>query len=95
MYIAVTIAILVVMILAVIRALMGPTLYDRILAGNMFTTKTILLVAVMSSVAGRADMVDIALLYALINLIGTIAVLRYFEYSGEHYAGEQQEKSTS
>jgi len=90
MYIAATAAILIVMTLAVIRAVMGPTLYDRILAGNMFGTKTVLLIAIMSAVAGRADMVDIALMYALINFIGTIAVLRYFEYSTE-----EQEKAES
>ncbi|HHX83462.1 MAG TPA: pH regulation protein F [Pseudomonadaceae bacterium] len=77
MFIAITIAILVVMSLALIRALLGPTLYDRILAVNMVGTKTVLLICVMSVVAGRGDMVDIALVYALINFIGIIAVLRF------------------
>jgi len=80
MFTAATVAILIVMVLALVRAMLGPTLYDRILAVNMFGTKTVLLIAVMSVVAGRPDFVDIALVYALINFISIIAVLRFFEY---------------
>lgn len=81
MYIAILVAILVVMMLALARALLGPTLYDRILAVNMFGTKTVLLIAVLGMLAGRFDFIDIALVYALINFISIIAVLRFFEYS--------------
>lgn len=74
------IAILVVMGLVLVRALRGPTVYDRILAVNMFGTKTVLLIALIAFISGRLDLLDIALAYALINFIGTIAVLRFFEY---------------
>ena len=77
MFIAITITLLVILTLALTRALLGPTLYDRILAVNMVGTKTVLLICVMSVVAGRGDMVDIALVYALINFVGIIAVLRF------------------
>ena len=83
MYIAVLVAILVVMMLALARALLGPTLYDRILAVNMFGTKTVLLIAVLGMLSGRFDYIDIALVYALINFISIIAVLRFFEYSNQ------------
>ncbi len=83
MYIAVLVAILVVMMLALARALLGPTLYDRILAVNMFGTKTVLLIAVLGMLSGRFDYIDIALVYALINFISIIAVLRFFEYSDQ------------
>lgn len=86
MFAAVTVAILVVMLLALARAFLGPTLYDRILAVNMFGTKTVLLIAVLSVVTGRGDLVDIALIYALINFISIIGVLRFFEYSGREQA---------
>ena len=89
MFTTVVIAILVVMALALLRALLGPTLYDRILAINMFGTKTVLLIAVMGMIAGRADFMDIALVYALINFISVVAVLRFFEYTGKN--GEKQE----
>lgn len=81
MYFAVSAAILVVMMLALARAFLGPTIYDRILAINTFGTKTVLLISVLGMVAGRFDFIDIALVYALINFISIIAVLRFFEYS--------------
>lgn len=83
MYIAISILILIVMALALLRGMMGPTIYDRILAVNMFGTKTVLLVTVLGVTTGRADVMDIALVYALINFIGIIAVLRFFRYSGK------------
>ena len=67
------------MALVMIRALLGPTLYDRVLALNTFGTKTVLLIAVLGFLAGRPEFLDLALVYALINFIGTIAVLKYFE----------------
>ena len=83
MYLAVVAAILIVLALALTRALLGPTVYDRILAVNMFGTKIVLLIAVLGLVAGRFDFIDIALIYALINFISIIAVLRFFEYGGK------------
>lgn len=73
-------AILVAMVLALARALAGPTLYDRILAVNVFGTITVLFIAVYGFLTGRPDFLDIALLYALINFVGTVAVLKFFEY---------------
>lgn len=78
MFIAATLAILVVMGLALIRASLGPTVYDRILAVNMVGTKTVLLIAVLGFLNGRPDFLDIALVYALINFISMVAVLRFF-----------------
>ena len=80
MFIAATAAILVTMGLALARALLGPTVYDRVLAVNMFGTKTVLLIAVLGFMAGRPDFLDISLVYALINFIGTIAVLKFLKF---------------
>jgi multicomponent Na+:H+ antiporter subunit F len=80
MFIAAALAILVAMTLAMTRALLGPTVYDRVLAVNMFGTKTVLMIAVLGFLTGRPDFLDLALLYALINFIGTLAVLKFFEY---------------
>jgi len=76
MIIAATLAILVVMVLAIIRGVVGPSLYDRILAVNMFGTKTVLLISLLGFVMGRPEFLDIAMLYALINFISVIGVLR-------------------
>jgi multicomponent Na+:H+ antiporter subunit F len=77
MYYAAVLAILVTMGLALARALLGPTSYDRVLAVNMFGTKTVLLLAVAAFLYGRSDFLDLALAYALINFIGVLAVLQF------------------
>ena len=77
MYYAVTIATLITMALALVRALLGPSIYDRLLAANMFGTKTVLLLSVVAFLYGRPDFLDLALVYALINFIGVIAVLEF------------------
>ena len=86
-------AILVTIALALARALMGPTLYDRILAVNMVGTKTVLLIAVFAVLSGRTDMIDIALMYALINFIGVVAVLKLVEQGNFHTSGDEDQGS--
>jgi len=86
MFTAAAIAVLITMALAVTRAILGPTVYDRIVAVNMFGTKTVLIIAVIAFLKGRHDLLDIALVYALINFIGIVAVLKFFEY-GEFSRG--------
>lgn len=76
-----SIAILSVMALALARALRADTVYDRILGINMFGTKTALLIAVLGFLTERPDFLDISIVYALINFVGMIAVLRFFEYT--------------
>lgn len=88
MFIAVLLAILVTLALALARALMGPTVYDRIAAANMFGTKTVLLIAVFAFLSGRTDLLDIALVYALINFISVVAVLRLVECGDFHSSGK-------
>lgn len=78
MYYAVTLALLVTMALALLRALLGPTVYDRVLAVNMLGTKTVLLLSVITLLFDRPEFLDIALVYALINFIGVLAVLEFF-----------------
>ncbi len=80
---AAALAILVAMGLALARAMLGPTLYDRILAVNTFGTKTVLLIALLGFLDKRPEFLDIALVYTLINFIAMIAVLRFFEYDSE------------
>jgi multicomponent Na+:H+ antiporter subunit F len=80
MFVAASAGILISMTLALVRALMGPTVYDRVLAVNMFGTKTVLLIAVLGFLTDRPEFLDLALVYALINFIGTIAVLKFFEF---------------
>ena len=87
MFLAASLAILVTMVLALARALMGPTVYDRVLAVNMFGAKTVLLLSVVAFLYGRPDFLDLALAYALINFIGILAVLQFFENRQRRGAG--------
>ena len=80
MFAVAAIAIFVAMLLVLVRLIKGPSLYDRVLAVNAFGTKTVLFIGVVGFLAGRPDFLDIALLYALINFVGTIAVLKFFRY---------------
>ena len=75
------IALLVTMAFALIRAIKGPTVYDRILASNALGTKTVLMIAVLGFVMGDPELyIDIALMYALFGFIGTVAVLKVSEF---------------
>lgn len=80
MFAAAAAGLLMAMAMAMARALLGPTVYDRVLAVNTIGTKTVLLLLVIGFVTGRPDWVDLSLVYTLINFIGTIAVLKYVEY---------------
>jgi len=75
-----TLAVLGTMGLAMIRALKGPTVFDRVLAVNMFGTKTVLLICLIGYMAGRPDFMDLAIVYALINFVGTLTILKYYQY---------------
>ena len=71
---------LITMVLALARASLGPTVFDRILAANAFGTQTVLLIAVAGYLQGRPDWLDLALVYALMNFIGVIAVLKFVRF---------------
>jgi multicomponent Na+:H+ antiporter subunit F len=77
MYSIAALGILAVIGLALARAFLGPTVYDRILAVNMVGTKTVLLIAVYGFLTDRPEFLDIAIVYALINFVGVIAVLKF------------------
>ena len=80
MFFVATIALFASMMLVLVRLYLGPIVYDRVLAANIFGTYTVLFIAVLGFLTGRPDFLDIALLYALINFVGTIAVLKFFRY---------------
>jgi multicomponent Na+:H+ antiporter subunit F len=75
-----TYLILFAMLLALISAIIGKSVYDKILAVNIFGTVTVLFIALFGFLTERPEFLDIALVYALINFIATIAILKFFEY---------------
>lgn len=94
MFLVAAIALVVAMALVLVRLFVGPTLYDRVLAVNVFGTHTVLFIGILGFLTGRPDFLDIALLYALINFVGTIAILKFFRYRAigdiPEYNGEQE-----
>jgi multicomponent Na+:H+ antiporter subunit F len=78
-YAGASLALLAVMGSTLVRAILGPTAFDRVMAVNMFGTKTVLLLSLLGFLSNRPDFLDITLVYALVNFLSTIAVLRFFE----------------
>ncbi len=70
----------VAMSMMIARAIAGPSNYDRILAANSFGTKIVLLLAVIGFLFGRPAFLDVAIVYAMINFITTIALMKFFRY---------------
>jgi multicomponent Na+:H+ antiporter subunit F len=87
MLLAAGVAIVVAMGLALLRAMLGPTVWDRILAVNSFGTATVLMIALLGALADRTDYLDVALLYALINFIATVALMKYCEAESQRPGG--------
>lgn len=83
--------IIVVMAIILLRALLGPTIYDRILSINTFGTSTVLLIALYGFLSGRPDFADIALVYSLINFVATIAILKLFTFDDLSHHGDSSE----
>jgi len=80
MFSAAAAALLVSLALALVRAFLGPTVFDRAQAANSVGTLALLLLAVLGFLTGRPEFLDLAIVYGLLNVIGTIAVLKYFQY---------------
>ena len=80
MFAAAMTALIVCMSMTLVRSFLGPTVFDRILALNSFGTKTVLLIAVLGFLTGRPEFLDLALVYALMNFIGTVAVMKFTRF---------------
>jgi len=91
-YYVVVIATFATMGLALVRALLGPSVYDRVLAVNMFGTKTVLVLIVIAFLYGRPDFLDLAMAYALINFVGVLAVLVFFRTRAQREPTETKGK---
>lgn len=89
-----TVAITLSILLALGRAFAGPTVYDRILATNLVSTNTVLLIAVLGFLTGRPDFLDLAVLYAMLGFAAAIAVLK-FVWSGSVADASELEREIS
>ena len=89
MFAAATLALLVALALALARAVLGPTVFDRVQAANTVGTLAMLLLAVIGFLSGRPEFLDLALVYGLLNILGTIAVLKFFRQGDLGYSGDE------
>jgi multicomponent Na+:H+ antiporter subunit F len=80
MFTAAVVLLLATLALLLVRAVRGPTVFDRLLAGNTIGTVSVLLLASIGFLTGRPDFLDLALVYGLLNVVGTIAVLKFFRH---------------
>lgn len=94
MFAVATCALLVTMALAVTRAALGPTVFDRLQAANTIGTCSVLLLSVMGFLNGRPEFLDLALVYGLLNILGTVAVLKYFRRGDLGDPGDKAERPT-
>jgi multicomponent Na+:H+ antiporter subunit F len=90
MFAVAALAILAALALVVARAIKGPTVFDRVLAGNAVGTLAIMLLAVFGFLTGRPEFLDIGLTYALLNLIGTLAILKFFRHGDLAYDVDEE-----
>ena len=88
MYVAVAIAVLITLTLALVRAALGPTVFDRAQAANTVGTCALMLLALIGFLTGRPEFLDLAIVYGLLNVIGTIAVLKFFRHGNLGVEGE-------
>ena len=94
MFAAAALALLITLALAILRGARGPTVFDRALVANSVGTVAMLLLAVMGFLNGRPEFLDIAIVYGLLNVVGTIAVLKFFRYGDLGLPGEPGEPGT-
>ena len=91
MFAVAIIAVLAALALAVARIIIGPSIFDRVVAGNTVGSLSVLVLALIGFVFGRPEFLDLAITYALLNIIGTIAVLKYFRYGDLGRADEGED----
>lgn len=89
MFAVAAVALLVSLALVVIRGILGPTVFDRVQAGNTVGTIAMMLLAVIGFLTGRPEFLDIAITYGLLNVVGTIAVLKFFQRGNLGDPGEE------
>lgn len=90
MFAAAMFAVLVALVLVVVRAIRGPTVFDRALAGNSIGTLAILVLALVGFLTGRPEWLDIALTYGMLNMVATLAVLKFLRHGDLAYDADEE-----
>ncbi len=93
MFVAATLLLLIALSGVVFRAVRGPTIFDRTQAVNTAGTLAVLLLALIGFLGGRPEFLDIAIVYGLLNVIGTFAVLKFFRHGDLGDPGQGEERA--
>lgn len=91
MFMAGTLAVIVAMVLVVVRVVRGPTLFDRVLAGNTIGSLAIIFLSVLGFLNGRPEWLDLGITYGVLNLIGTLAILKFFRHGDLAHDAEEDD----
>jgi multicomponent Na+:H+ antiporter subunit F len=91
MFAAAMFAVVAALVLVIVRVVKGPSLFDRVLAGNTVGTLAILLLAVLGFLNGRPEWLDLGITYGVLNLIGTLAILKFFRHGDLAYDAEEED----
>jgi multicomponent Na+:H+ antiporter subunit F len=95
-FLATGIALVVLMMLSLLRALVGPTILDRILGGNVIGTKTTVLLLLIGLLYDDLGMfVDISIAYALLNFIATLGATKFFLRRLDIFMEKQEQEESS
>ena len=87
-FLGASIVILVAVLLSLYRVVRGPSIIDRIIGVNVIGTKTVAVIVLTGHLFDRVEFfIDIAVVYALINFIGALALSKYFERKGVEHKG--------
>jgi multicomponent Na+:H+ antiporter subunit F len=85
------IAILAAVALLIVRALRGPSVFDRLVAASAIGNAAVLILALFGFLTGRPEFLDIGITYALLNMIGIFAVLKFVRFGALGAGGEEEE----
>lgn len=83
-FLGVGVGLCVLVVFVLYRVVFGPGIFNRVAAISAIGTKTLVILLIIGYIYNRIDMfVDISMVYALLNFIGTLAVAKYLEMEGE------------
>lgn len=91
MFAVATCAVIAALVLVVIRVIKGPTVFDRVLAANSVGTLAILLLAVLGFLNGRPEWLDLGITYGVLNVISTLAILKFFRHGDLAHDAEEKD----
>lgn len=83
MWTAGLILIVLMVLIAVLRMIIGPTIWDRLLSLNVITSKVLVAIVILARLLDLNYLLDIALIYAVLGFLSTVLIARFIERRGD------------